>query len=75
MRHNSEQCEICKKIVGIRESDSRIITPFIMVPIVQWESLDGCDHSKNGYCGVFRAQATLDKIEFNMHDRSEPKEM
>lgn len=70
MKHNSEQCELCNNTVGIK--DGEIVTSEFIVSKLrhEWVELLGCDRSKNGYCSVFRMQAILDQIEYNMHPRS-----
>lgn len=34
---------------------------------------EDCPHPKNGYCALFRVQAILDAINYNMHERTEPE--
>ena len=31
---------------------------------------DNCPHEKNGYCALFRLQAKIDEVTFNMRKRS-----
>lgn len=59
----NESCEVCNCVVLLWGKTIEIIDTTIPAHYNQ------CNHEKNGYCGKLRAQATLDKIEFNMHDR------
>lgn len=60
-----EICEICNCIVTIEDDDTiEVVDSSIAV------TYNTCDQTKNGYCGVFRAQAVLDQIEYNMHPRN-----
>lgn len=59
-----EICEICNCIVVAEGGSIEVIDSDVAI------TYSTCNQPKNGYCGVFRAQAMLDQIEYNMHPRS-----
>jgi hypothetical protein len=69
MKNHSSHCPLCAKVIGIDKGQIVVLNFLQYNNQIEWIQCD-CDHSKNGYCAIFRAQAVLDKIEFNMHGRS-----
>lgn len=63
-----ETCVLCFRVVAIEDGVIDITDT-----ITSEYDITSCDHDKNGYCGFFIAQAILDKIEFNMHDKTPSK--
>lgn len=63
----NEICPLCNNVVSvingiIERTDTEIPQDFM-----------DCDRKRNGYCAFSRARAAIDKIRYNMHDRTEPK--
>jgi delta-aminolevulinic acid dehydratase/porphobilinogen synthase len=61
-----EICSLCSCIVSIERgtvlrTDTTIAKDFYT-----------CEYSKNGYCGVFRAQAVIDQEALGMHKPKNP---
>ena len=71
MRYNSNICDLCDEIVGIKDG---VVVMLIPVAETQFNWVESeCSQCKNGYCLAFRKQAELDKIQFGVHDRIDIK--
>lgn len=63
-------CEICPLCYNVVAVINGIIE---RTNTEEAEQYSDCERKKNGYCEFFRARASIDKIRFNMHDRTPQK--